>query len=79
MESLRREAELAQLKAQVEKNQLDRPSTDPITRDTIRALTKAHEVAQERTQVAEERATVVQDRARLATDKEICCMSWKNN
>jgi small-conductance mechanosensitive channel len=69
LESLRREAELAQLKAQVERNQLDGPSTDPIVRNTMRALEESARVAQDRAQVAEERATVVQDRARVASDK----------
>ena len=69
-ESLRREAELVQLKAQVEKNQLDQPRTDPVARDTIRALDDSAQVAQNRAQVAEERSQVVQDRARLATEKE---------
>jgi moderate conductance mechanosensitive channel len=68
-ESLRREAELAQLKAQVESNQLDRPSTDPIVRSTIRALEESARVAQDRAQVAEERAAVVQDRAHVVSEK----------
>jgi moderate conductance mechanosensitive channel len=69
MESLRREAELAELRAQVEKNQLERPSTDPLGRGTIRALEEGARVAQDRAQVAEERAAVVQDRARLASER----------
>jgi moderate conductance mechanosensitive channel len=69
MESLRREAELAQLKTQVEKDQFDRPNADPITRDTIRALEENARVAQDRVQLAEERAAVVQERARFATEK----------
>jgi hypothetical protein len=47
MESLRREAELAQLKAQVERTQLERPTADPIVRNTT-CLEESARVAQER-------------------------------
>jgi moderate conductance mechanosensitive channel len=69
VESLRREAELAQLKAQVERGQLDRPSADPTARTTLRALEEGARLAQERAQVAEERATVVEERARVVGEK----------